>query len=158
EAQRAGSEAPSVDAILQREEVRRRVVAAVVALPEQLRTVVLLRYFEGLDSSVIGARLSLPPSTVRARLQQAIERLRARLDEVHGDRRAAWLGPVAALAATPAAALLRTSTALRGAVGALVAVLLVWLAWPLFGAASAPPPVPPGGTAEVTLATHDEPA
>jgi len=156
EAQRAGAEAPSVDAILQREEVRRRVVAAVVALPETLRTVVLLRYFEGLDSSAIGRKLSLPPSTVRARLQQAIERLRTRLDEVHGDRRAAWAGPVAALAAAPAGVLLRTSTALRGAVAALVAVLLVALAWPLFGSAAAPPPVTAGGPIEVAMSARDE--
>src|SRR5688500_17366028 len=41
---------PAVDEIVAREEVRQRVVAAVVALPEPLRAVVLLRFYEGLDA------------------------------------------------------------------------------------------------------------
>lgn len=95
EAARANrSEVPSVDDIVAREEVRRRVVATVVQLPQGLREVVLLHFYDGLGAAEIGRRIGAPATTVRSRLGQAMARLRRRLDDEHGDRRA-WLVPLA---------------------------------------------------------------
>ncbi|MEO6597381.1 MAG: sigma-70 family RNA polymerase sigma factor [Planctomycetota bacterium] len=134
---------PSVAAMLEREEVRRQVVGAVVELPESLRAVILLRFFEGLDSKAIGARLGRPPSTVRAQVAQALERLRRRLDDMHGDRRQGWSVPLFGATSTHAVrafgTVLRVTWPLRAAVGACAIALLMWLVLPLWS----PPPVPP---------------
>jgi len=86
--------APSDEEILEREAVRARVVAAVLALEGPYRECVLLRFFENLPPRAIAARLGLPVETVRTRLKRAIEMLRARLDREHGGEhgggRAAW--------------------------------------------------------------------
>lgn len=84
---------PAVDEIVAREELRRRVVDAVLALPAELREVVLLRYYEDLDSAAIGARLGRPAGTVRWQLHGAVQALRRELDRVHGGRRA-WAVPL----------------------------------------------------------------
>jgi RNA polymerase sigma-70 factor (ECF subfamily) len=49
---------------------------AVHALDAGLRTVVVLRYYVGMDATAIGAVLGLPPPTVRTRLRRALELLR----------------------------------------------------------------------------------
>ena len=49
--------------------------AAVNALPVQLRTVVALRFYAGLDATEIGEALSIPAGTVRSRLHRALLRL-----------------------------------------------------------------------------------
>lgn len=141
-----GNASPSVDDILAREEVRRQVVAAVVALPERLRSVVLLRYYEGLDSFAIGERLALPASTVRSRLQAAHEMLRRRLDAVHGERRDAWVAPLAQWlphGRLGLAAVLRAVWVVRAVAGAAVLLLLAWLVAPSWLQAPPPPTVPP---------------
>jgi RNA polymerase sigma-70 factor (ECF subfamily) len=53
--------------------------AAVNALPTELRTVVLLRFFAELDATEIGAALGIPPGTVRSRLHRALSQIRDRL-------------------------------------------------------------------------------
>lgn len=155
--------APSVAAILEREELRRRVVAAVVELPERLRRVVLLRFFEGLDSARIGQQLALPASTVREQLQRALAQLRRRLDAEHGERRAAWAMPLAGWFGSPATsglgALLRVVWPLRVVGGAFALLLLAWLTQPLWFGAPGAPPVPPAGPIEVVTANREpEPA
>ncbi len=52
---------------------------AMAHLDADLRVVVALRYFVGLDASAIGAALGLPPATVRTRLRRALLHLRDRL-------------------------------------------------------------------------------
>ena len=59
--------------------------AALLELSDDLRLVVALRYFGGMDATVIGAALNLPPATVRTRLRRALTLLRERLRE-SGDR------------------------------------------------------------------------
>jgi RNA polymerase sigma factor (sigma-70 family) len=53
--------------------------AAINALPSDLRGVVVLRYYAGLDASEIGELLSLPAGTVRSRLHRALLEMRERL-------------------------------------------------------------------------------
>lgn len=134
---------PSALEIAAREEVRQRVVAAVLQLPEALRDVVLLRFYEGLDSRQIGARLQRPDSTVRTQLQQALAKLRRRLDGERGERRA-WAVPLGWWGKAPAAALLcKVAWPLRVAVAAVLLLVAGWFVLPrLSPAPGSPSPVP----------------
>jgi RNA polymerase sigma-70 factor, ECF subfamily len=49
---------------------------AVRALPDELRRVVALRFYAGMDSTQIGAVLDAPAATIRTRLRRALELLR----------------------------------------------------------------------------------
>lgn len=53
--------------------------AAVNALPDDLRIVVVLRFYAGLDATEIGKTLSIPPGTARSRLHRAMALMRERL-------------------------------------------------------------------------------
>jgi RNA polymerase sigma-70 factor (ECF subfamily) len=55
---------------------------AIGTLPRELRLVVALRYYAGLDATHIGAALGVPSATVRTRLRRALSLLRERLDGV----------------------------------------------------------------------------
>ena len=151
----AAPSVPAVDEIVAREEVRARVVAAVFELPPALRDVVLLRFYEGMDSAAIGAAVGAPASTVRSRLQQGLDHLRARLDEQHG-RRAAWATPLATWQVRAAAAPVGlASVVLRVAIGwrvfavAVVALVLLWRLLPLGPGPVVPGPVPVPGPGPV---------
>jgi RNA polymerase sigma factor (sigma-70 family) len=122
---RSGPESPAE--VVGREESLRRVTAAVLALSDEQREVVLLRYYEGATPAQIAQRLGVPLETVRSRLRRALERLRRRLDDEWGGDRRAW---VAALLPWVLAA--RTVAPLTGlllAVGGLAAVAAgLWIA------------------------------
>ncbi|UJR82263.1 sigma-70 family RNA polymerase sigma factor [Sandaracinus amylolyticus] len=60
---------------------RARVAAALAALPEAQRDVLVLGYFEGLSSSEIAERLGAPIGTVKSRVAAALKALRERLGE-----------------------------------------------------------------------------
>ena len=66
----------SADEIRAREEVRRKVVDAVLDLDEPYRTVVLLRYYEDLPPREIAKRTGVGDETVRGRIKRAIAELR----------------------------------------------------------------------------------
>ena len=53
--------------------------AALGTLSEDLRVIVVLRYYGGMDSTEVGHVLDLPPATVRTRLYRALGLLRERL-------------------------------------------------------------------------------
>ncbi|MCB9879233.1 MAG: sigma-70 family RNA polymerase sigma factor [Planctomycetes bacterium] len=124
-------------------EVARDVAAAVHALDEPFRTVVMLRFWHGLLPEAIAERLGVPRNTVRSRLQRGLERLRQRLDVRHGDRQR-WsaplllvtgmrLQPAAATASVGAAAfstgigvLMNVKLMLGVAVVAAVTLLAMW--------------------------------
>jgi RNA polymerase sigma-70 factor, ECF subfamily len=59
--------------------VHREVHAALAALPEEQRNVVLLSYFEGLSHREIARRLHQPLGTVKTRMRMAHQRLTERL-------------------------------------------------------------------------------
>lgn len=88
---------PGPEATAERLELQRTILAAVEAIPEPFRTVVVERYFQGRSSADIARALSLPEGTVRWRLKRGLDELRRRLDARFG-RREAWcalLGPLA---------------------------------------------------------------
>ncbi len=144
-------EAPSAAQILEREQVRERLVRAVLRLDEPFRTAVLLRYYEDLPTAAIARRLGVPAATVRTRLARGIARLREVLDEQHGGARA-WIAPLATwvpgfgggTAAVSAAGIAMKKIALATAAAALFA-----LAWVVSTRDAAPwhEPLPVAGTA-----------
>jgi hypothetical protein len=85
-------------------------VEAVAALAEPARTIVVLRWFRGLDSAEIARELAMPAGTVRWRLKRALEELRADLDRRAGGREA-WVGLLAPLARGSSSAALATASA-----------------------------------------------
>ncbi|HEU4420839.1 MAG TPA: sigma-70 family RNA polymerase sigma factor, partial [Planctomycetota bacterium] len=92
---------PSSAELAEREEQRRELVAAVDALPVALRSVVLLRWFDGQPPRRIAKALGLPAATVSSQLHRALALLRARLDQAHGGNRRAWVAPLLPFAMRP---------------------------------------------------------
>jgi RNA polymerase sigma-70 factor (ECF subfamily) len=75
--------------IAEREETRRRVLEAVMALEEPYRQVLLARFYEDLPPREVARRFGVPVETARTQIRRGLERLRDRLDEEWmGNRRA----------------------------------------------------------------------
>lgn len=70
-----GSEAPSPDATVAREQLRALLEQAVGALPENFRAVFVLREIEGLSVEETSEALAIPQATVKTRLLRARRRL-----------------------------------------------------------------------------------
>ncbi|HEX5052754.1 MAG TPA: sigma-70 family RNA polymerase sigma factor [Planctomycetota bacterium] len=159
---------PSSVELLEREERRRALVAAVDALPPGLRTVVLLRWFEGLPPRRIAALLDVPAATVSTQLQRGLERLRLQLDAEHGGDRRAWLLPLVPFAAMPVApvsptpvapllvggAIVMTAKTKFAVAAALLVVGGVWFCWPRENEPASPPPAVP--SASLPVEAHAE--
>jgi RNA polymerase sigma factor (sigma-70 family) len=105
-------------------ELQRTLAQRLLALPEGYQQVLYLRYYEGLDATAIGARLAIPPGTVRWRLKSGLDQLRAQLDAEHGGERKRWVRLLVPLAgvARPGPLLLRPLVAIP-----LAALLLLAL-------------------------------
>ena len=180
-----GAPLPAADAALERMQLQRIVAERVMALEEPLRSTVCLHYYDGLTSAQVGQALGEPEGTIRWRLKEARERLRAELDRHCNGRRHAWaavLAPSAwATTATSGKAAVGTSAAGKGAAVAAVVVLLVAVglvvrarrsgpaedarryAWTAPGAASlqdfgAPAPAPEGSLSGVVKQADGRPA
>jgi len=95
-AARAEALAPELSGA-ERVELAQRVVAAVLALDEPYRSVVIGVYYEGLTPARYAERSGLAASTVRSQLSRALEQLRTKLDREHGERRVWSSGLVALL-------------------------------------------------------------
>lgn len=133
-------------AVAMQTELMRDVAAAVHDLAEPYRTVVALRFWQGLLPEAIAAQLDVPRNTVRTRLQRGLAMLRAQLDAKYG-KRERWAAPLGALvgvrAAAPAAAgsvlfvgMLMNGKLLLGAAAVLVAAAAI--PWSLAGGAGDP--------------------
>jgi RNA polymerase sigma factor (sigma-70 family) len=91
----------AVDEVYERVELQRFLAEQVMALDEPLRAVVVLRYVQDLDASRIGEIVGSPAGTVRWRLKEALDRLRAALDRRCGGRRRAWVAVLVPAALRP---------------------------------------------------------
>lgn len=89
---------PSAAEIVMREELRRELVEAVLALEEPCRSTIVLRFLEELPPREVARRLRCPVETVRTRTKRGLAMLRARLDRIHGGDRRAWATALAPLA------------------------------------------------------------
>jgi RNA polymerase sigma factor (sigma-70 family) len=99
-------EVPSPEEMMARLEAHRLVAEAVRRLDEPLRQMLLLRYYEGMSAAEISRATGVPAGTVRWRLSEGLDRLRASLDERTPGGREQWcvmLGPLAIAARAPLA-------------------------------------------------------
>lgn len=71
---------PSPEQLLARAQVQQKVNRHVLELHEPLRSTLLLRFFEGLSAAEIARVQGIPAATVRSRLKDALDRIRAALD------------------------------------------------------------------------------
>lgn len=77
----------SAETVLEREETRSLVRAAIEKLPETYRTVLLLRDIEELSTDEVAAMLGTTPNAVKIRLHRGRQALRALLDpHMRGER------------------------------------------------------------------------
>jgi RNA polymerase sigma-70 factor (ECF subfamily) len=88
---------PSPADYVERLEVQRQVVAAVLSLKEPYRSTIMQRYFDELTPREIARRSGVPYETVRTRLGRALRELRRRLDAEH----ASWALALAPLLLCP---------------------------------------------------------
>jgi RNA polymerase sigma factor (sigma-70 family) len=77
--------APDEHEIAEHRNAVRTVAGAVASLPDHEYEVVRLRFYEGIKPSEITERLGLPLSTVKRRLERAVERMRHQLAHELGD-------------------------------------------------------------------------
>ena len=82
--------------VIERVELHGKVVELVLALEEPFRSALLLHYFDEQSPGEIAQRQGVDVTTVRWRIRKGLDRLRVRLDRVHGGR-AAWLATFAPL-------------------------------------------------------------
>ncbi|MEO6596658.1 MAG: sigma-70 family RNA polymerase sigma factor, partial [Planctomycetota bacterium] len=87
--------APSTADLVAGLEVQREVSEALLALPEPVRSILVLRYHEGLEPAAIAKRLGLQAAAVRQRLHRGRELVRARLQQRFGND---WRGNSVVLA------------------------------------------------------------
>ena len=64
-------------------EFRGAVARLLLTLDERSRTVLVLRYFEGLDSQQVAERMGLSPVNVRVIQSRALNALRQQADQTH---------------------------------------------------------------------------
>jgi RNA polymerase sigma-70 factor (ECF subfamily) len=84
-------------------QIHRHVAEAIARLAEPFRQTVVLRFYEGLSSADIARRLGEPEGTIRWRVKEALERVRADLDTRYGHDRASWMAALAPLLPAPRA-------------------------------------------------------
>jgi RNA polymerase sigma factor (sigma-70 family) len=125
------TDVPSPEELVARVQMQQKVGRLVLELAEPLRSTLLLRFFEGMTAAEIARAQGVPAATVRSRIKDALDRIRATLDAEHANNRRAWAGLLAPLpAAMPkgAAALaggLLVKTSVKVLLVVLVAAVLV---------------------------------
>lgn len=77
--------------LVERAELQRKIVGAVLQLAEPYRSTVLLRFFEEASPREIAGIQGVPEATVWTRIHRALAHLRSRLDREYGGERRAWL-------------------------------------------------------------------
>lgn len=163
------TEIPTSEELVERARMQQKVAAIVLELPEALRDVLLLRFFEGMSAAEIARAQGIPGATVRSRLAEALARVRGALDEQHGGDRRRWMAlvaplPVAASSGSGAAAVaggLLVKTGLKLAITTAVLAVAAFFAgrhfgW--FGGADTPPTPGPAKVSEGSAKAPAPPA
>jgi RNA polymerase sigma factor (sigma-70 family) len=71
-------------------QLQRIIVEELKVMAAARREILQLRFFEARTPAEIARQLALPPGTVRRRLKEGLDELRAALDRHHGGRREVW--------------------------------------------------------------------
>lgn len=156
-----GERLPSTLEIAEREELRAKIVAHVLALPEPYRATLVLRFYEGLEPRAIARAQGVNGSTVRNRIARGLALLRERMQREQGQE---WVSSCLAVLPLGSAKLLVAHASWTGwiakggvvakkfeiAAAAALAVTAgaVWIAWPTRGAGEG---LERGGGAAVAL-------
>jgi len=118
-------------------EQHRRLVGHILDLEEPFKTVLVLRFYEGLRPSEIAQRTDTAVGTVHSRLSRAVGRLKARLDAEEGGDRNAWIAGLLPLVDArdllPAAAGAGTAATTAGVLMMLTKSKAAWLTLLLAG-------------------------
>ncbi len=119
-------EVPSPEELVARVQMQQKVGRLVLELPEPLRSTLLLRFFEGMTAAEIARAQGIPAATVRSRVKDALDRIRAALDTEHANDRRAWAVMLAPLpAAMPHGnAMLAGGLLVKTSVKVLIAVVV----------------------------------
>lgn len=140
---------------LERLEQQRLLFTLVLTLPEEQRTVLYLRYYEGCVPAEIADRLGLPVKTVKSRHTRAVAALREKLDARSSGDRSQWmeaLAPLASLRGSEVAGGVMQATVggivMKKLVLVVLAALLLLLAWKAY----------PHRAADADLSTKAPPA
>ncbi|MGK0217270.1 MAG: hypothetical protein ACI9HE_000747 [Planctomycetota bacterium] len=88
---------PSPDELLERMGAHGALVEEMTALGEPYRSMLILRFFEGLTQAEIAEQEGCPVASVSSRLTRALAQLRERLDRRYDGGRTAWLSALAPL-------------------------------------------------------------
>ncbi|NOT30298.1 MAG: sigma-70 family RNA polymerase sigma factor, partial [Planctomycetes bacterium] len=117
--------------LVERALLQRELVTAVLELDEPYRSAVLLRYFDELPPRAIAERTGTPLATVQSRLQRALAKLRARLDQRERAWAALflpWVRSLEPLVSPPTllSVLMKTKLTLAVAATMMAAGALVW--------------------------------
>ena len=126
-ARRGGDAVHVVEDALERSELRRELVEAVLGLPVRSRTAIVLRYIEEMPPRQIARVLDLPLNTVRAQLRRGLAELRDHFDRRHGGDRGAWVIAVGGLASAPGFRQIGRAACGVIASGAMVAIVAAGL-------------------------------
>ena len=110
----------SPEGVVEAEDLRRHVVTKMLAMSERDRSVLLLRYYHGLEIAQVADLLSLDRRTTRTRIHRALARLRADLDPGDDRTRRQWASALGGLASMAGAPTRVMPWLAAGAVGALV--------------------------------------
>lgn len=131
-------ETPGMDELTERVHLQRRIADALLGLDEPSRRVLLLRFYEDVPPREIARRLDVPVTTVKSRIQRALQKLRSRLDDDYdGDRRSwalilvPWVGDLTPAAAPVSTTIWRITMGAKSwmAAGAIaIAGAWVWMA------------------------------
>lgn len=78
------SDIDTPEALLLTDEVRRTILSAIDALPQDLRTALILREIEGMSYEEIAKTMECPVGTVRSRLFRARDTIDAELKKIEG--------------------------------------------------------------------------
>jgi|GEM_PF-3133938 len=88
----------SPDEIAEQEEIRRRLIDAVLQLKDPYRIAIVHRYYDGLQPKEIASRLDISVERVWTHLKRGLAQLRSQLDAQHAGNRMKWLPALAASA------------------------------------------------------------
>lgn len=94
----AAIDVPTPEQLVERVQMQQQVARIVLELAEPLRATLLLRFFEGMTAAEIARAQGIPAATVRGRIKDALERVRATLDTQHSGDRKRWFVLLAPLA------------------------------------------------------------
>lgn len=111
---------PATADIVERDEIRRIIVEALLDLDDHHRTAIQLRFFANLPPREIAKKLDIPSETVKTRLKRGIALLRQKLDREFGDRNS-WCVALAPLAGLKLSTSAMAATATAPSAGSAVA-------------------------------------